>query len=80
MYRRFEKWQEPNLSFDLSKKYTVRVIYCTEKQAIVLEKRLIIRYNPEHNLNQYESYKTEKESGYDRQTVNAYMNTEPVPF
>ncbi len=77
MYRRFEKWEEPNLSFDLAKKYTVRVIYCTDKQADSLEKKLILKYEPKHNLNQYKEF---QENTYDKQVFNAYMNTEPVPF
>jgi len=78
MYRHFQMWnhtgQEVVSYSNLmnKKKYTVRVIYCTPKQAMSLEKQLIIKYNPRDCFNKYESYKPNK---YDKEVIEKYAKT-----
>jgi hypothetical protein len=60
MYRHFQEWthREQEVTTyagqDLDK-YTVRVIYCTAKQAEAAEKYLIKRHKPRDNKYKYES-------------------------
>jgi len=82
MYRHFQRWnhsaQEVVTYFGRSQnKYTVRVIHCTARQAVSLEKALIIKYRPRDNENKYRGYKMDI---YDQSTVETYNETDPEPF
>lgn len=86
LYRHFQTWsskyQKVNTYADRMKKnkYTVRVIYCTAKQAWSLEKSLIKKHSPRDNAELYKQYKLEF---YDKNTLQALKNTaieEDVPF
>lgn len=60
MYRHFQywhhRWQEVVSYRDRMDihKYTVRIVYCTKKQAYALEKKLIEKYKPRDNDTTYE--------------------------
>lgn len=86
MYRHFQRWhhkwqQVVTYADRLSlHKYTVRIIFCTEKQAPSLERSLIKKYRPRDNELKYEAYQS---IFYDKQTVEVYKETdvsEEVPF
>lgn len=83
MYRHFQRWnhrqQEVVTYHHLMKenRYTVRLIYCTIKQAAALEKALIIKHRPRDNENKYRNYEL---TFYDKQTVETYNNTESEIF
>ena len=59
MYRHFQSWHHKTqevVSYKSrmgSKNYTVRVIYCTAKQAAALEKALIKKHRPRDNEMKY---------------------------
>ncbi len=85
LYRHFETWNhrsqqvvsyKDNLD---KKKYTVRVVYCTPKQTVSLEKALIIKHKPRDNDNKYTQYKLIQ---YDKDNVSNYNEVEEVevPF
>lgn len=62
LYRHFQewnhKWQRVTSYKNKLKKnnYTVRVVYCTVKQANALEKKLIMRYQPRDNTEKYDLF------------------------
>jgi hypothetical protein len=78
MYRHFQNWNHTGqevvtyLSLMDTNKYTVRVIYCTPKQAISLEKQLIIKYQPRDCENKYQGYKPDR---YDKEVILNYAKT-----
>lgn len=74
MYRHFQRWnhtgQEVVTYADQNlNDYTVRVIYCTPKQAESLEKKLIKKYKPRDNAQKYEDIKL---TAYDNNTYDQY--------
>jgi len=86
MYRHFQVWNHRGqyvVSYaDRLKqnKYTVRVIFCTAKQAGSLETSLIKKWRPRDNEMKYQSY---KQVAYDMETMQVYAGTDPteeVPF
>ena len=86
LYRHFQTWNhkyQKVVSYkDYVKhnKYTVRLIFCTVKQAEALEKALIIKHQPRDNEQKYEAYELDL---YNKQTLKTYDNTEiseDVPF
>ena len=84
MYRHFQTWndrQQPErvtYKSDLKRNnYTVRIIYCTSKQASALETALIIKHKPRDNENKYNNYKL---NSYDKQVIETYNNTDIFPF
>jgi hypothetical protein len=71
LYRPFQTWTDTNYRTQKvrpasdrvtykermkRKRYTVRIVFCTPKQAERLEKMLIIKYQPRDNAIKYESY------------------------
>lgn len=80
MYRHFQTWnhtgQEVVSYADRLKKgnYTVRIVYCTPKQADALEKALIKKHKPRDNGAKYESLKL---LAYDRNALDVYHSTTP---
>lgn len=86
MYRHFQRWNhrfQPVVTYAgkiKSHTYTVRVIYCTKKQADKLEKMLIKKYQPRDNDLSYIDYEP---TSYDTNLVDDYFNTNvitEVPF
>jgi hypothetical protein len=83
MYRHFQNWNHTGqevvsyLSLMDSNKYTVRVIYCTPKQATSLEKQLIIKYQPRDCENKYQGYKPDR---YDKDVILNYAKTGNTSF
>jgi len=79
LYRHFENWNHANQDvtcYDIdSKKYTYRVVFCTESQAHVLEKILIKKLKPRDNRHKHESYAIEK---YRKQVYNMYLSTPSI--
>lgn len=62
MYRHFQRWSKPD-QYRVSYRnritrnnYTVRIVFCSAKQAEKLEKALIIKYKPRDNEMKYENY------------------------
>ena len=57
MYRHFQSWRHKTqdvVSYKgTGKEYTVRVVYCTPKQATALEKALIKKHRPRDNEMKY---------------------------
>jgi hypothetical protein len=78
MYRHFQNWNHTGqevvtyLALMDTNKYTVRVIYCTPKQATSLEKQLIIKYQPRDCENKYQGYKPNR---YDKEVILNYAKT-----
>jgi hypothetical protein len=57
----------------------LRIVYCTPKQALALEKKLIWKHSPKDNVYQYES--EELENDYYREDVfDKYVETEISTF
>lgn len=86
MYRHFQRWHhrfQPVVTYSnriKEKAYTVRVIYCTPKQADKLEKMLIKKYQPRDNDLSYIDYEP---TNYDTNLVDDYFNTDvssEIPF
>lgn len=83
MYRHFQRWpdrQQLLITYrDRLKKnhYTVRVVYCTAKQAQALERLLIIKHKPRDNDFKYSQYTLNL---YDKQVKDIYNDTDPCPF
>ena len=80
LYRHFEKWEGPaaGLTFvDQMDKfsYTARIIYCTSRQAEVLEKMLIRRYKPGANKNKYKDFEP---TGRDKIVWKSYQDAELI--
>lgn len=75
MYRHFQRWDHPTQEVityagDLDKlEFTVRVVYCTPKQAEALEKALIKKHNPRDNAQKYEDTVL---TAYDRAALENY--------
>ena len=90
LHRHFENWthQLQEVVTYKSKmqrnKYSVRVIYCTAKQAAALEKKLILKYHPRDNSQLYEAYITDvataPEKNYMDSVFGLYNESEAVPF
>jgi hypothetical protein len=78
MYRHFQNWNHTGqevvtyLSLMDKNKYTVRVIYCTPKQATSLEKQLIIKHQPRDCENKYQGYMPDR---YDKDVILTYAKT-----
>ena len=84
MYRHFQAWHDRQQAQRVTYKsnlkysnYTVRIIYCTSKQAYSLERALIIKHKPRDNDNKYNNYKL---NFYDTQVIENYNNTDICPF
>jgi hypothetical protein len=86
LYRHFQRWNHKyqevvTYAAKLKQnKYTVRLVFCTAKQAIALEKALIIKYNPRDNEQKYKNYQLDF---YDNKALENYNKTEQtdeVPF
>lgn len=86
LYRHFQTWnhswqQVISYKDKLNKnKYTVRLIFCTAKQATSLEKALIIKHKPRDNDQKYENYQLDF---YDKKTLENYNEieqTDEMPF
>jgi hypothetical protein len=57
----------------------LRIVYCTPKQALALEKKLIWKHSPKDNIYQYEN--EELENDYYREDVfDKYLETEISTF
>lgn len=80
MYRHFQEWNHTgqevvSYSRYLKKhKYTVRVIYCTDKQAPALEKYLIKKIQPRDNANKYDAIKL---NAYEQNQGRIFLETYP---
>jgi|WetSurMetagenome_2_1015567.scaffolds.fasta_scaffold728884_2 excinuclease UvrABC nuclease subunit len=84
MYRHFQAWthkQQQVVTYKqtYAKNYTARLIYCTPKQAISLERTLILKYKPRDNENKYQNYSLNFE---DKKNFENYVGTqiEEAPF
>jgi len=72
MYRHLQTWETylPVVTYvDKLPDITVRVVYCTPKQATALEIMLIRKYQPKDNTAKYESFAA---AGYDFKTLKQY--------
>ena len=75
MYRHFQVWNHRGqdvVTYVNSlhrKKYTVRVVLCTVKQADALEKGLIMKHRPRDNENKYSLFKSDL---YHAATIEKY--------
>ncbi|MDR1552567.1 MAG: GIY-YIG nuclease family protein [Prevotellaceae bacterium] len=87
MYRHFQSWNhkfQDVVSYKSTlnrKKYTVRIVYCTKKQAYVLEKKLIQKYKPRDNELKYKDIFSEnrKVEKYAEKVYEEYADL-PVNF
>jgi hypothetical protein len=95
LYRHFQSWTDKNYkghkvappSYRVSYRrlmdintYTVRMVYCSKKQASRLEKVLILKYNPRDNRIKYEEY---KRCAWDSRVENEYIqikDADECPF
>ena len=84
MYRHFESWNDKTQTRAVfpRKGYKIRVVLCTPKQAIKLEKALILKHKPKGNPDKLTDYiltKPEQKIKDDYSLVNV-TNIEDVPF
>jgi excinuclease UvrABC nuclease subunit len=95
MYRHFQSWAKTEYKggkvipaqYRVSylhkmkrNKYTVRIVFCTAKQAQRLEKALILKHKPKDNANKYDKYTLDF---YDLKMQSDYLNAdvfEEAPF
>ncbi|HQB20468.1 MAG TPA: hypothetical protein PK495_07815, partial [Bacteroidales bacterium] len=64
------------------KKYTVRIVYCTPKQARYLERALIVKHKPRDNSVKYALYNqdyTKAEIKYEQNVIDTYEELEVSP-
>ena len=91
LYRHFQQWNHHSQEVVSYKhrqrnhRYTVRVVLCTDRQAAALEKRLIQKYHPRDNSQQYTLQLAEQspaQSAYMLKVEDTYFNTTPedCPF
>lgn len=81
LYRHFQEWNhkyQEVISYKgpmySRRKYTVRVIYCTPKQANALEKKLIMKYVPRDNTQKYDLFNLPPvEKKYHDQVMDQYF-------
>ena len=78
LYRHFQSWNHRSQRVTTYRgsmqrnKYTVRIVFCTPKQASALEKALILKHKPRDNEQKYLNYEL---NFYDKETVKTYVNT-----
>jgi len=87
MYRHFQEWNDRTQQIRITyynklktHTYTVRIIYCTTKQAARLEGALILKYQPRDNTNNYQGF--ELDAG-DNRLIDDYKFTiveQEAPF
>ena len=86
LYRHFQAWhhkQQEVITYQSrlnTNKYTVRVILCTQAQAVRLERYLILKNKPRDNDMKYQDYKL---NVWDQSVYESYEKTpvtEEVPF
>jgi len=86
MYRHFQKWRHSKqkvVSYaDQLKRYkfSVRIIYCTVKQSLMLEKALILKHKPKDNAIKYDMFTADSYTNATLETYTKTKITEECPF